>query len=144
MPGEPRRVRRGPHGHAGDAVSPAGPGPGAAPARAEPDDVLWTAIGEPSRRRLLDVLLVAGDATPTALAAQLPFTRQAVAKHLAVLQSAGLVEHRRAGREVHYTVRTERLEQAAAAMTAVASSWDGRLAAIKQIAERLYAEERSR
>jgi DNA-binding transcriptional ArsR family regulator len=115
----------------------------AALATAEPDDELWAAIGEPSRRRLLDILLAAGDATPTMLATQLPFTRQAVAKHLAVLQSAGLVAHWREGREVHYTVQTERLEQAAAAMTQVASSWDGRLLAIKQIAERLHAERQS-
>jgi ArsR family transcriptional regulator, cadmium/lead-responsive transcriptional repressor len=49
---------------------------------------------------VLNLILVHGEATPTMLAAELPFTRQAVAKHLAVLDHAGLVEGHRAGREV--------------------------------------------
>ncbi len=51
--------------------------------RPEEAEGLWAAIGEPSRRRLLDVLLVRGESTPSALAGELPFTRQAVSKHLA-------------------------------------------------------------
>ena len=96
------------------------------------DERLWAAIAEPSRRRLLDLLLARGEATPTVLAAELPFTRQAVAKHLAVLAGAGLVEGRRQGREVRYAVRPERLEAAARAMAGVAQRWDSRLRAIRQ------------
>jgi DNA-binding transcriptional ArsR family regulator len=62
------------------------------------DDELWAAIAEPMRRRLLDVLLERGEATATALAEELPVTRQAVAKHLAVLERAGLVSGARRGR----------------------------------------------
>jgi hypothetical protein len=58
-------------------------------------DELWAAVADPTRRRLLDVLLARGEATATALAAELPVTRQGVAKHLAVLDRAGLVEGRR-------------------------------------------------
>jgi DNA-binding transcriptional ArsR family regulator len=105
------------------------------------DDRLWAAIGEPSRRRLLDVLLAAGEATPTSLAERLPFTRQAVAKHLTVLQGVGLVQPRRQGREVHYTVEAKRLREAARAMSEVATGWDERLLSIKQIAEQLHREE---
>lgn len=105
------------------------------------EDRLWAAIGEPSRRRLLDVLLVQGEATPTALATQLPYSRQAVAKHLAVLERVGLVEPRREGREVHYTVRAKRLEEAIRVMSLVASTWDGRLLAIKRIAEQIHREQ---
>ena len=76
------------------------------------DEALWAAVGEPSRQRLLDVLLARGEATPSALAEELPFTRQAVSKHLAVLGRAGLVEGRRQGREVRYVVRPERLDAA--------------------------------
>lgn len=100
------------------------------------DEDLWAAIGEPSRRRLLDVLLACGEATPTMLAARLPFSRQAVAKHLAVLESVGLVSRRRQGREVHYTVLAKRLEEAARTMAGVAGEWNSRLGAIKQIAAR--------
>ena len=56
-------------------------------------------------------------------------------KHLAVLDRAGLVASRRAGREVRYTVRPERLGAAAADLAAVAQAWDRRLAAIKALAE---------
>jgi DNA-binding transcriptional ArsR family regulator len=104
------------------------------------DEELWAAVAEPGRRRLLDVLLAHGEATPTTLAGELPFTRQAVAKHLAVLQRAGIVEARRDGREVHYTVRPERLDAAARAMTSVAARWDIRLQAIKHIAESAHRE----
>lgn len=98
-------------------------------------DELWAAIADPTRRRLLDVLLAHGQATATTLAGEMPITRQAVAKHLAVLERAGLVDGRREGREVRYSVRPERLDAATRWMTRVASEWDGRLAAIKRLAE---------
>lgn len=107
-----------------------------------PDDILWAAIADPSRRRVLDLLVARGATTPTVLATALPFTRQAVSKHLAVLQQAGLVEGHRAGREVRYAVRPKRLDAAARAMTAVAADWDRRLNAIKRIAEATHKEEK--
>jgi DNA-binding transcriptional ArsR family regulator len=103
--------------------------------RSDEVDELWAAVADPTRRRLLDVLLAHGEATATTLAGELPVTRQAVAKHLAVLDRAGLVEGRRQGREVRYAVRPERLDAAAQWMTRVASEWDDRLAAIKRLAE---------
>ncbi|TDD30396.1 ArsR family transcriptional regulator [Actinomadura sp. KC06] len=106
----------------------------------EHDEELLAAVAEPSRRRLLDVLLAKGEATPTALAGDLPFTRQAVAKHLAVLQRAGLVTARRDGREVRYTVHPGRLDEAARAMADVAARWDARLSRIKAIAETAHRE----
>jgi len=99
------------------------------------DEQLWEAVADPSRRKVLDLILAHGQATPTALAAELPFTRQAVAKHLAVLTRAGLVEAHRQGREVRYTVHLERLDVAAQAMAAAAAQWDKRLLAIKRLAE---------
>lgn len=105
--------------------------------RRRDDDVdeLWAAVADPTRRRLLDALLAQGDATATTLARELPVTRQAVAKHLAVLDRAGLVEGGRQGREVRYAVRPERLDLAAQSLARVASQWDQRLLAIKRIAE---------
>jgi DNA-binding transcriptional ArsR family regulator len=104
-------------------------------ARDEDVDELWAAVADPTRRRLLDALLAQGDATATTLARELPVTRQAVAKHLAVLDRAGLVEGGRQGREVRYAVRPERLDLAARSLARVASQWDQRLLAIKRIAE---------
>jgi DNA-binding transcriptional ArsR family regulator len=102
---------------------------------AEEVDELWSAVGDPTRRRVLDVILDRGEATATIVAGELPVTRQAVAKHLAVLDRAGLVEGRRQGREVRYAVRPQRLDVAARSMARVAAEWDARLAAIKRIAE---------
>jgi ArsR family transcriptional regulator, cadmium/lead-responsive transcriptional repressor len=105
------------------------------------DEQLWAAVAEPGRRRLLDVLVAHGEATPTTLAKELPFTRQAVSKHLAVLLDAGVVVQRREGREVRYTVQPERLEAAAQAMTAAAARWNARLRVIKRIAEAAHRDE---
>jgi ArsR family transcriptional regulator, cadmium/lead-responsive transcriptional repressor len=104
------------------------------------DDALWAAVADPTRRRVLDALLERGEASTTTLAGGLPVTRQAVAKHLAVLNGVGLVAGRRRGREVRYAVRPERLDDAAAAMARVAAQWDRRLARIKRLAESVQAE----
>lgn len=99
------------------------------------EEALLEAVSDTSRRRVLDLILAHGDVTPTELAAELPFTRQAVAKHLAVLDRVGLVGSRRKGREVRYSVRPEHLDVAARAMAKVAARWDARLEAIKRTAE---------
>ena len=105
------------------------------------DEQLWAAVAEPGRRRLLDVLVAHGEATPTMLARELPYTRQAVSKHLAILLDAGVVALRRDGREVRYTVQPDRLEAAAREMAAAAARWNARLAAIKHIAEAAHGTE---
>jgi DNA-binding transcriptional ArsR family regulator len=104
------------------------------------EDALWAAVADPTRRRVLDALLEHGEATTTTLAAGLPVTRQAVAKHLLVLNRVGLVAGQRRGREVRYSVQPERLDDAAAAMARVAAQWDKRLARIKRIAEAIQTE----
>lgn len=91
---------------------------------------------------VLDVLLTHGQATATVLAGELPFTRQAVAKHLAVLERAGLVQGQRHGREMRYAVRSERLNEASQRMTRLAARWDARLLAIKRLAEAAHDRER--
>ena len=98
------------------------------------DDDLWSAIGDPTRRRMLDLLLV-GNATATRLSEQLPVTRQAVTKHLAVLDRAGLVHGTAAGRERHYQVDQKQFARAVAQLAAVGNAWDARLQRIKRIAE---------
>ena len=108
--------------------------------RPEPDDDLWVAIADPSRRRVLDLLVQGGEATASSLADQVPFTRQAVSKHLVVLDEAGLVDRRKQGREVLFRVDADRLDQATRAMAEVARRWDRRLASIKHLAEAAHAE----
>jgi ArsR family transcriptional regulator, cadmium/lead-responsive transcriptional repressor len=99
------------------------------------DDDLWSAVGDPTRRRMLDLLLTNGTGTATTLSDQLPVTRQAVSKHLGVLDRAGLVHVTPAGRERRYQVDDAQLARAVAALSTVGAAWDARLRRIKRIAE---------
>jgi len=104
------------------------------------DDALWSAVGDPTRRRLLDLLLADGGGTATRLSERLPVTRQAIAKHLGVLDRVGLVHATPAGRERRYEVDEAQLARAIAQLTAVGAGWDGRLRRIKRIAEAMQSE----
>ncbi|MEU7844073.1 metalloregulator ArsR/SmtB family transcription factor [Micromonospora sp. NPDC049114] len=99
------------------------------------DDALWSAIGDPIRRNMIDLLLAGGPGTATSLSERLPVTRQAVSKHLAVLDRVGLIHSAPAGRERHYQVDEAQLARAVAQLTAVGATWDARLRRIKRIAE---------
>ncbi|MCX5143964.1 MULTISPECIES: helix-turn-helix transcriptional regulator [unclassified Streptomyces] len=105
------------------------------PADGEVVDSVLAALADPTRRQMLDLLSAHGQATATTLAGGLPISRQAVVKHLAVLDAAGLVGSVKVGREVRYAVRSEALDATARWMAALSSDWDRRLAKIKRIAE---------
>ena len=96
---------------------------------------LFAALGDPTRREVLNILAARGEASATAIASQLPVSRPAVVKHLGVLDRVGLLEERRQGREVLFSVRAEPLESASRWLAVVASEWDRRLAALKRLAE---------
>lgn len=106
------------------------------------DDELWSAIGDPTRRRMLDLLLTDGEGTATSLSARLPVTRQAVAKHLIVLDRAGLVHGVTAGRERKYQVDSAQLARAVAQLADVGATWDRRLRRIKEMAEAIAEKAR--
>ena len=108
------------------------------------DDDLWSAIGDPTRRRMLDLLLADGHGTATTLSARLPVTRQAVTKHLVVLDRAGLVRASSAGRERRYHVDEAQLARAAAQLNSVSATWDARLRRIKSLAEAIERTERTK
>jgi len=111
---------------------------------AQADDELWSAIADPSRCRVLDLLVSNGDVSASWLAERVPFSRQAVSKHLVVLERAGLISRRKQGREVLYQVQAGRLDQATRAMAELAARWDRRLATIKRLAETAHAENKKR
>ena len=110
---------------------------------AQTDDELWSVIADPSRRRVLDLLISHGEASAWWLAGDVPFSRQAVSKHLVVLEGAGFVNRRKQGREVLYQVDPDRLHQATEAMADLAAQWDRRLATIKRLAEAAHADAKS-
>ncbi|MDA3624635.1 metalloregulator ArsR/SmtB family transcription factor [Saccharopolyspora oryzae] len=98
-------------------------------------DGVLAALADPTRRQLLDLLAARGQATATTLADELPVSRQAVVKHLSVLDGAGLVDSVKVGREVRYAVSPGALDTTARWMAALAADWDRRLAKIKRVAE---------
>jgi DNA-binding transcriptional ArsR family regulator len=104
------------------------------------NETLWFAMAEPSRRKLIELLLLKGEATASKLADDVPFSRQAVSKHLAVLKRAGLVNERKTGKEVRFRVSPEGLSVAAQELSQAATLWDERLQKIKHLAETLHQE----
>jgi DNA-binding transcriptional ArsR family regulator len=97
---------------------------------------VFAALADETRWSILTAL-AEGEASASALAGRLPVTRQAIAKHLAVLQEVGLVEPVRVGREVRYRVIGSQLSATARRLDAIGAEWDRRLAAIREIAENL-------
>jgi DNA-binding transcriptional ArsR family regulator len=94
---------------------------------------VFSALADPSRRAILAALAAGGPATATDLATQLPITRQAIAKHLALLAEAGLVvaepgERRR----VRYRLDSAPMRVAQQFLAALARDWDGPLAALQE------------
>ncbi|CPZ64103.1 Putative transcriptional regulator%2C ArsR [Mycobacteroides abscessus] len=107
------------------------------------DDDLWAAVGDPTRLRVFDLILTHGRATATTLSDRLPVTRQAVTKHLSVLDKAGLVHAPTHGREKQYRADAEQVARIAEQLTAVGAAWDRRLARIKLIAESLSSAQKA-
>jgi DNA-binding transcriptional ArsR family regulator len=99
-----------------------------------PDRVgqVFEALADARRRYVVETLAERGSATPTELAAGLPVTRQAVAKHLAALRAAGLVSAAHIGRETRYELTPEPLEEAVGWLERVGAEWDERLAALSR------------
>jgi len=104
------------------------------------DDELLSVIAEPSRRRVLDLLITNSESSAWWLAGHVSISRQAVSKHMVVLERAGLVSRRKQGREVLYQVDPDRLHEATRAMAGLATQWDRRLDMIKRLAEAAHTE----
>jgi DNA-binding transcriptional ArsR family regulator len=94
---------------------------------------VFAALADPTRRLLLETLADRGPSTVTELAGTLPVTRQAVAKHLAVLADTGLVRPGPAqGRRVPYALDPRALAEAQAYVARLATRWDQRLSALQR------------
>jgi DNA-binding transcriptional ArsR family regulator len=100
------------------------------PASEQAVGAVFAALADPTRRRVVQSLSGGATVTASALARDLPISRQAVAKHLAALDDAGLVSCERRGREAHYRLTPAPLTDAADWMAGIGAQWDGRLAAL--------------
>jgi DNA-binding transcriptional ArsR family regulator len=93
------------------------------------------ALADPTRRQVLEALADRPAASASALARELPISRQMVLKHLGILQGCGLVSCTRVGREVLFQVRSAPLAETADWLSSLAAQWDSRLADLKARAE---------
>ncbi|HEX5225478.1 MAG TPA: metalloregulator ArsR/SmtB family transcription factor [Solirubrobacteraceae bacterium] len=102
----------------------------------DPIGPVFAALADPTRRTMVQALLRDGTTSVPALTAALPISRQAVAKHLATLDGAGLIERAPGpGREVRYRLRERALVPAASWLTETQHTWDTRLARLKATVE---------
>jgi DNA-binding transcriptional ArsR family regulator len=98
-------------------------------------DLVFSALADPTRRAIVESL-GAQPSSATDLVADVPVTRQAIAKHLGVLENAGLVEGERDGRRVVYRLTPAPFADVAQWMSDVGAAWDRRLAALADRLER--------
>lgn len=99
----------------------------------EAPDAVFAALADPTRRRVLRLVAERGPTSATLLERELPVSRQAIVKHLAVLNRAGLVTGRRAGQEVRYALVPEPLDHVAEWIAEIGSRWDERLARLRLV-----------
>lgn len=93
---------------------------------------LLAALADPTRRAVFERLNDRGPASASQLADELPVTRQAISKHLNLLDSVGLVDRREHGREVIYSAQVAPLADVKSWLEDVGNTWDSRLERLKQ------------
>ena len=98
-------------------------------------DDIFTALADPTRRTIIEMLVDDGAQTATQLAGKLPLTRQGVTKHLGIMAEAGLVTVRQRGRDKFYHLTPEPLEAASLWISAIAARWDQRLDILRTLVE---------
>jgi len=96
---------------------------------------VWSALGDPNRRQIVEMLASGGPTTATGLAGELSISRQAAAKHLSLLTDAGLTTSTRRGRETHYHAEVQRLAEVTKWIATVEGQWAKRLGRLRSHVE---------
>jgi len=96
---------------------------------------VFAALGDATRLGLVTRLLAAGALSATTLADGQAVSRQAIVKHLQVLEAAKLVVHQRRGKEVLYDLDPHRIEEARAFLAAISAGWDHALVRLRSLVE---------
>lgn len=98
-----------------------------------PRSSVYRAVADPTRRRLLDALREEEDQSLSSLCRDLSVSRQAVAKHLDILQAAGLVTVRTVGRERRHSLDARPLQDVASWVATYSTFWTKRLYALEHL-----------
>jgi len=96
---------------------------------------MFFALGDATRLSVVRKLGAGGALSATSLADGAQVTRQAIVKHLQVLEGAGLVTHEKRGREVLYAINPGRLDDARAFLDDVSASWDRAIERLRALVE---------
>ncbi len=96
---------------------------------------VFFALGDGTRLSVVRKLGTGGALSATALSDGASVTRQAIVKHLQVLEGAGLVTHQKRGREVLYALEPDRLEDARAFLDRISASWDRAIERLRRLVE---------
>jgi DNA-binding transcriptional ArsR family regulator len=99
----------------------------------EAPDAVFAALADPTRRRVLRLVAERGPTSATLLEPELPVTRQAIVKHLAVLNRAGLITSQRTGQEVRYALVPGSLDEVSDWIAEIGIRWDERLNRLRQV-----------
>ncbi|WP_436283797.1 ArsR/SmtB family transcription factor [Rhizobium sp. LjRoot258] len=98
--------------------------------------ILFAALGDPTRLSLLTTLSDGRERSISGLSVGTALTRQAVTKHLHVLEQAGLVRSTKVGRESHYAFQPDRIGEMRAYLDSVSRQWDEALERLRAFVER--------
>jgi DNA-binding transcriptional ArsR family regulator len=96
---------------------------------------VFAALGDPTRLSLLAKLSDGGPRSISSLSAGAGLTRQAITKHLHVLEGAGLVRSLKVGRESQFAYRAEPIDEARAYLERVSAQWDGAIERLRALVE---------
>ena len=96
---------------------------------------VFFALGDDTRLSVVQRLGRDGSLSATSLSLGARVTRQAIVKHLQVLEGAGLVRHQKRGREVLYAINPGRLDDARTFLDGISASWDRAIERLRQLVE---------
>ena len=98
-------------------------------------DQVFTALADATRRHIMELLAAEGPRSASGLAQRLPISRQAIAKHMAALEQAGLVSRIKHGKEICFQVEAHQMSATGRWMQRVAARWDPALAGTGAVRE---------
>jgi DNA-binding transcriptional ArsR family regulator len=98
-------------------------------------DPLFSALGDPTRRQVVEMLSDGREMTVNEVAQKFAMSRQAVAKHLAILRDADVIRSEKHGRERVHVLVPRRMTALSKWVEHYSEFWDGKLAGLKKLIE---------